>query len=163
MTNKLFQKRIDPNLLQEATKLYEELGTTVGDAFVMFLSASIRAKGLPFVLNKSEIDEKKERAFKVDSLQEVKKLAIPIFEKYNIDKVELFGSFARGDFNENSDVDFVIISDDYKWLGIDQELTDILGRKVDVVDEESLRNATNPIGKYTYENYKKERLLIYEK
>ncbi len=35
---------------------------------------------------------------------------------YNIKKIILFGSFARGDYNKWSDVDVIIVSDDFNDL-----------------------------------------------
>jgi len=42
------------------------------------------------------------------SLEELKEIIVPIAEKYHISKVYLFGSFARGDYNEQSDIDLRI-------------------------------------------------------
>lgn len=54
MATKIFQKRVDFELFSEATKIYQSLGTSVGDAFVMFLAKSVEVQGLPFELRKSE-------------------------------------------------------------------------------------------------------------
>ena len=50
MTKKMFQKRVDSELLDEVSVLYKSLGTSVGDAFVMFLQKSKEVNGLPFDL-----------------------------------------------------------------------------------------------------------------
>lgn len=42
-------------------------------------------------------------------VEEIFNLAIECFKKYNSEKVILFGSWARGDMDEYSDMDFVII------------------------------------------------------
>ena len=42
------------------------------------------------------------------SIEELKKIIVPIAVKYHISKVYLFGSFARGDYNELSDIDLRI-------------------------------------------------------
>jgi len=34
-----------------------------------------------------------------------------IIDRFDIDQIILFGSFARGDFHENSDVDLIIVGD----------------------------------------------------
>lgn len=53
MATKLFQKRIDENLLKDVSELYASLGTSVGEAVVMFLKKSQEVGGLPFELKHS--------------------------------------------------------------------------------------------------------------
>jgi predicted nucleotidyltransferase len=68
--------------------------------------------------------------------------------KYGAHDVRIFGSVARGDFNEKSDIDFLIKLDSSKLTGmryfgvleeLEEELEVLLGRKVDVIDEKGLR------------------------
>lgn len=44
----------------------------------------------------------------VYSIQEIRSIVLPILEKYRIPAMYLFGSYARGDATENSDIDFLI-------------------------------------------------------
>ena len=48
------------------------------------------------------------------SINEIKEKAIPIAEKFGIDELSLFGSYARNEQTENSDVDFFIECGDLK-------------------------------------------------
>jgi predicted nucleotidyltransferase len=50
------------------------------------------------------------------SVEELKEIIAPIAEKYHISKVYLFGSFARGDYNEHSDVDLRIEKGELKGM-----------------------------------------------
>jgi predicted nucleotidyltransferase len=69
--------------------------------------------------------------------------------KYGVKKLELFGSAARGDYNRaSSDFDFFVEFLSYdsptivdQWFGLQEDLEQLLGRKVDLV---SRRAATNP-------------------
>ena len=45
---------------------------------------------------------------KIYTIEELKAIIIPIAKKYGIQKVYLFGSIARGDGDENSDIDLRI-------------------------------------------------------
>ena len=60
-------------------------------------------------------------------------------------RVRLFGSVARGDASETSDVDLLAQFDDTKPISliglvhIENRLSDLLGRKVDLVQERSLK------------------------
>lgn len=42
------------------------------------------------------------------TLDEIKKLVFPIVQKYNIPAMYLFGSYARGEATEESDLDFLV-------------------------------------------------------
>lgn len=44
----------------------------------------------------------------VYSIEEIREIITPIAEKYNIPAIYLFGSYAKGTANENSDIDLLI-------------------------------------------------------
>ena len=78
-------------------------------------------------------------------------------------KAWLFGSFARGEENEKSDIDILFVPDRsekpftlFTMGGMYMDLCDLLGREVDLVEEGSLRP-------YAERNVEKEKLLIYER
>ena len=79
------------------------------------------------------------------SIEELKEIIVPIAEKYHISKVYLFGSFARGDYNEQSDVDLRIEKGELKGMfalcGLYTELEEALQMKVDVLTTGSLEDA----------------------
>lgn len=62
--------------------------------------------------------------------------------RYGAHNVRLFGSTARGEGSEGSDLDFLVDMEDGRTLldlvGLSQELREFLGREVDVVTERSL-------------------------
>jgi predicted nucleotidyltransferase len=73
---------------------------------------------------------------------------LSIAAKHGAHDVRLFGSAARGDFKEDSDIDILIKLDSSKLTGMryfvvleemQEELEILLGRKVDLVDEKGLR------------------------
>ena len=53
---------------------------------------------------------------KIYTIEELKAIIIPIAKKYGIQKVYLFGSIARGDGDENSDIDLSIEKGTLKGL-----------------------------------------------
>ena len=73
------------------------------------------------------------------TIDDIKSAVIPIAETYGVKRVNLFGSYARGEANNSSDVDILI--DKGKLHGLIQyfsfthELEDKLGCHVDVVTE----------------------------
>jgi len=68
---------------------------------------------------------------------------LKIAEKYGARNLRLFGSAARGDADENSDVDLLVEMDQGRSLfdmgGMLMELEALLGRKVDIVTEKGLK------------------------
>ena len=71
-----------------------------------------------------------------------KKEILALAEKYGAYNIRIFGSVARGEDDEKSDIDFLV---DFKegvslldWGGLLMELRDLLGHKVDVATEKGL-------------------------
>ncbi len=66
--------------------------------------------------------------------------------KYGATDVRVFGSVARGDADESSDIDFLVRMAPGRSLfdvgGLLMDLQDLLGRRVDVVTEGGLRPRT---------------------
>jgi len=67
-----------------------------------------------------------------------------MLKPYRPERVRIFGSFARGENGKNSDLDILIKFQDsiglLELVQIEQELSDKLGIKVDLVTEGSLKN-----------------------
>lgn len=72
-------------------------------------------------------------------LEEIKEKAIPIAKKYGVKKLSLFGSYARGEADDESDVDFLIdrgngkIRSAFSYMAFVLDLEDELKCHVDVV------------------------------
>ncbi|MGE4518609.1 MAG: nucleotidyltransferase family protein [Desulfobacteraceae bacterium] len=90
---------------------------------------------------------------------EVKNIIIDICKKNDISKACLFGSAARGEETESSDIDILIKFSKPKSLiflaGIERILSESVGQKVDLVTENSL-------SPYIRENVLKDMEIIYE-
>ncbi|MBR1486303.1 MAG: nucleotidyltransferase domain-containing protein [Synergistaceae bacterium] len=71
------------------------------------------------------------------TIDEIGNKIIPIAKTYGIESVSLFGSYARGEANADSDVDILInkgkLSGLIQYFSFVQELEDALGCHVDVV------------------------------
>ena len=75
---------------------------------------------------------------------EIKKSIINYLKKYHVDRVGIFGSYARNQNVKTSDIDllirFKINPTLLQLVKIERELTEILGIKVDIVTEPSLKD-----------------------
>ncbi len=80
----------------------------------------------------------------MDNLDNIKKKIRPILKKYGIKKAGIFGSSARGETVVN-DLDLLVKIDQkmslLEFIGIQQELEDELGMKVDLVEYEAIKPA----------------------
>lgn len=77
-------------------------------------------------------------------------------KKYNVEKVILFGSRARGDYKRTSDIDLAVTGGDFVRfaLDVDEETSTLL--EYDIVDmsremQEELRQSIMQEGKILYE------------
>lgn len=66
---------------------------------------------------------------------------------YNVDKMYLFGSALTPNFNDGSDIDFLVkfksieLSEYFQnYLNFKENLESLLGREVDLLEEQTLKN-----------------------
>lgn len=86
---------------------------------------------------------------KIQSLEDIRHILrqhIPaLSEKYGIQSLELFGSYVRGEQKRGSDIDILVEFHPnrsltlFTFVGLEQELSDLLGMKVDLVEKRSLK------------------------
>jgi len=73
---------------------------------------------------------------------EEKKTIVTKLTEEGVEKVELFGSFAREEANDESDIDLLVEFSEPKTLldiaRIERQLSDKIGKEIDLVTEESL-------------------------
>jgi predicted nucleotidyltransferase len=85
-----------------------------------------------------------------------------VFENEPIERAWLFGSFSRNEENEASDIDIVVrFSKPHNmslvsYVHLINQLSDITGRKVDLVEDGYLRD-------FALESFEQDKVLIYER
>ena len=93
------------------------------------------------------------------TIEEIKEKAIPIAKKYGVKTLWLFGSYARGEADAESDVDFLIdggkMRGMIKYFGFVLDLEEIFKCHVDVVMDGSSN-------KEFLTEIKNDEVLIYE-
>jgi len=92
-------------------------------------------------------------------LKGISKKIISILAGYGVKKIGIFGSYARGEAVPGSDLDIVVEFTGRKSLldivGIEQDLSEILGIKVDMLTEKF-------ISPYLIDRIRKEMVVIYK-
>jgi hypothetical protein len=76
-------------------------------------------------------------------LKEKREEILAIAAKRGARNVRVFGSIARGDYDDTSDIDFLVDMEKGRTLldvgGLLMDLQELLGRKVDIVTEKALK------------------------
>jgi len=76
---------------------------------------------------------------------EIHRTIIQYLDKYRPESIGIFGSFARNENTQKSDIDILVKFKDtislLDLIKIERELTNLLGIKVDLVTEPSLKNS----------------------
>mgnify|MGYP001348858914 CR=1 FL=1 len=95
-------------------------------------------------------------------LEDIKSVAIKACKDYDVQRLDVFGSLARGVATSSSDVDLLVEFRDpdrqpsKRFFGLLHQLEDSLGRNVDLITINSLRNP------YFKKRVLKERVSLYE-
>ncbi len=96
---------------------------------------------------------------KVYSLDAIRTNSIPVAKKYGVDRLYVFGSYARREATSNSDIDLLIDKGNMRnllqYFGFVAALEDIFKVHVDVV-------TTTSSDQEFLDRIKKEAILIYE-
>ena len=76
------------------------------------------------------------------TVEQIKEVCSRIFGGYEVEFCYLFGSYAKGNANEKSDVDLLISANitGIKFFGLVEELREKLKKKVDLLDIHQLNN-----------------------
>ena len=87
---------------------------------------------------------------KIYTMEEITDIVAPVARRYGVERIYVFGSYAKGTADEYSDVDFLIYPGQVKGLRYGELYTDlsealekgidIVSNKVDVDFKESIRN-----------------------
>lgn len=98
----------------------------------------------------------------MDRFDELRETILPVLLPY-VKWVAVFGSFAQGEEAPDSDIDILVELKPpeerpplgLKWFGLGEELSQLLGREVELVSE----NALSP---YIRPYIEKEKVVLYE-
>jgi predicted nucleotidyltransferase len=75
-------------------------------------------------------------------LKKLKQRKEGLLARYPISELAVFGSYARNDFNENSDIDILVDFNapiGIKYIALANELEDIFEKKIDLVSRKGIK------------------------
>lgn len=77
-----------------------------------------------------------------DIAEKLKEIKPYLADKFNVREVGYFGSFARGDYGANSDIDILVefsTTPGWEFFMLEEYLENVFNRKVDLVTKAALR------------------------
>ena len=90
---------------------------------------------------------------------------MPIIKKYSIKRLYLFGSYARGEAREDSDIDLMIEERDTQGLisfvALQEAMEERLKKKVDLVEYDAVMRNDTRAGKRFREHVERDMVLLY--
>ena len=96
------------------------------------------------------------------TLDEIRKITVPIAERYRLKKLAIFGSYARGAATEQSDLDFFAdFPDDFGLFRIAElqnDLEDAFHKKIDLVTSGMLNDS---LSAQFSQNIEEDEVLLY--
>ena len=91
----------------------------------------------------------------------------PFIKRYDLKKVTLFGSYARGSATTESDIDLLIDSNGIEsmkdYTSLVEGLKEKLGKNVDVIMADALYSDTSRQARRLKEHIENERIVLYER
>jgi predicted nucleotidyltransferase len=99
----------------------------------------------------------------MERFEELRKKILPVLLPYGVKRIALFGSVVRDELAPESDLDILVELKPpgerppigLKWFGLEEELSHILGREVELVSESALSPYIRPY-------VEKEMVVLYE-
>lgn len=95
----------------------------------------------------------------VFTIKEIENLVKPIARKYKVKEIYIFGSYARGEADKSSDLDFLVYGgENFKLtmiFSLAEELREVLKKDVDVFEINEINEDSD-----FYNTIMKERLLV---
>lgn len=158
--NVLINLRVEQDLKESFQQIAENNGYTMSDVITASMKEIVRRGTIPFYLS-SKLPRKNRSIISIQEIKIAVENAI-LKEKLNnkIKSVSIFGSYAIGTMNHNSDIDLIVeASDSFGISGLsllNSSLEEALGKKVDI----TIAPATDP---YFSQIINREKITIYER
>jgi len=104
----------------------------------------------------------------VYTIEQLRERIAPVAQKYGLPAVYLFGSYAKGEATETSDVDILVdktgtaLKGLFAMGGLYNDLSEAVGKQIDLVTTGALeQESTKERTPWFYENLNNEKVKIY--
>ena len=102
------------------------------------------------------------------TIEELREIITPIAMQHNVQRVYLFGSYARGEATGDSDVDLRVDGENLRtmvgWGNLYADLERKLRKELDLLVTDELREKLqDPLVKIFVKHMKKDEVLLYER
>ena len=95
----------------------------------------------------------------VFTMEQIAAAVKPLADKYRVKEIYLFGSYARGEADENSDLDFLVFGGEMfrrtMIFALAEDLREVLKKNVDVFEIAEVNSDSN-----FYQTIMKEKVLV---
>ena len=95
----------------------------------------------------------------VFTMEQIAAAVKPLADKYRVKEINLFGSYARGEADENSDLDFLVFGGEMfrrtMIFALAEDLREVLKKNVDVFEITEVNPGSN-----FYQTIMKEKVLV---
>jgi uncharacterized protein len=100
----------------------------------------------------------------MEQFEELREKILPVLLPCGVKRIALFGSVVRGEDTSESDIDILVTLKPrserpplglFKWIGLEEELSEKLSRKVDLISEDGLSPYIRP-------HADREKVILYE-
>ncbi len=101
------------------------------------------------------------------TIEQIKQKTTPIFRDYGVKRAYIFGSYARGEQTDDSDVDIMIdkgrLNSLFQLCGLRDDLSETLQKKVDILTAQSLEyRCETDTNQKLKQSLVEEEVLLYE-
>ena len=137
----IIRVRINSETKEKAAQILDRMGLTFSDAVRMLLVRIAEDGRFPFDLEVPNAKKEKPK-----TLEEIKSIINSyrkeLEEKYKVKSIAIFGSYARKEQTENSDVDIMVTFSEpvgLEFFGLANFLEDILSMRVDLTTPDGIK------------------------
>jgi len=151
--------RVNQNTKEKAQKVVENYGLTLSTILNAFVENIAENENIPFSFIKKNSSYLQKKPLNIENLKKSLNCILKKMEKNSIEKLTLFGSVARGEQNDESDIDIKITTGkdfSLRDLGLlTSSLKEEYDRRVDITFD-------NPDGSKFLDLIKKDEVVLYE-
>lgn len=128
--------RMKPELKRQFKTFCADMGISMTEAFNLLAQKAVKEYKIPLADKKDNIL----------SVEKIKKIVSELVKKYKAEYAILFGSYARGEADEKSDIDIIIVGGEkfraFDVLAFGEELRELTNKKVDAFDMREVEKNT---------------------